>query len=218
MNKKLAAVGLSAGLVIGSGAGLILQSSGLAGAAPSVAAAVTTPVDTANTTDTAADTATRPDHAARLQEVLQPLVDDNTITQAQADAVIAALEAARPEGGRGGHGHGGPGGRGGRGAHLETVATVLGISVEDLRTGLVDGQTIAEIATANGKTAEEVVDALVAEATERIGQAVTDGKLTQEEADVKLAELDTKLTEFVNSTPELRGPRGQAPASTDANG
>ena len=108
MNRKLTAVGLTAGLIAGAGAGLILEMSGSAGATSQTAAVFEPdedqPVAGSDTTDE------RPDPTERLQEVLQPLVDDNTITQAQADAVIEALQSANPKGGPGGPGR--PGGRG----------------------------------------------------------------------------------------------------------
>jgi hypothetical protein len=76
-------------------------------------------------------------------------------------------------------------GRGGRhGPHLETVAEVIGIEVDELREALSDGETIADIAEANGADVDAVVDALVAEATERI--------------EAKLAELPERMEDLVN--------------------
>lgn len=204
MNKKLAGTGLAIGLVAGAGAGLILELSGSARAISSTAATVVVDDSTADTS-TAADPV-RPDPSTRLQEVLKPLVDDGTITQAQADAVVAALAAARPEGGLGG-GHRGPGGPGGRiGPKFDTIATTLGITADEVRTALQGGQTIAELAVANGKTAQDVIDAIVADATTRINAEVTEGTLTQAEADARLADITTRVTEFVNSTGPVGGP------------
>ncbi len=205
MNNKLAGMGLAIGLVAGAGAGLILELSGSAGAASSTAATVVVDDATADTTavtTTAADPV-RPDPSTRLQEVLKPLVDDGTITQAQADAVVTALVAARPDGGRGG-GHRGPGGR--IGPKFDTIATTLGITADEVRTALHGGQTITELAVANGKTAQDVIDAIVADATTRINAEVTEGTLTQAEADARLADLTTRVTEFVNSTGPVGGP------------
>jgi hypothetical protein len=142
MNKKFAAIGLGAGLAIGAGAGFALEASGTAGAAPAVlAVAGTTDPATTDTATSGADAA-RPDPSTHLQEALQPLVDAGTITQTQADSVIEALAAARPEG-MGGHRGGGMGGvGGGRGARLDTVATALGITADEVRTGIEGGQTI----------------------------------------------------------------------------
>jgi hypothetical protein len=205
MNKKLAGTGLAIGLVAGAGAGYILEMSGSAGAAAGITALAAVDDSTTTTaTDTPAATDdVRPDPSTRLQEVLQPLIDDGTITQAQADKIIAALVAARPvDGGRGGHrGPGGFGDHRGPAIGLDVVATTLGITADEVRTAVQGGQTIAELAVSKGKTAQDVIDAVVAESTTRINAAVTDGKLTQAEADERLADLTTRVTEFVNNTP-----------------
>ena len=88
--------------------------------------------------------------------------------------------------------------RGGR--NLGTVAEVLGLEVDELRDQLRDGATIADVA---GDDVDAVIDALVAEKTDRIAQAVEDGRLTQEEADEKLAEVEDRVTDKVNGTPPL---------------
>jgi polyhydroxyalkanoate synthesis regulator phasin len=227
MNKRLAGTGLAIGLVAGAGAGLILEISGNAGAASGrtvTAAAVGASTDA--TTDTTAPgdttapaTPAKPDPSTRLQDVLKPLVADGTITQDQADKVVAALVAARPNGGPGGlpgggplGGHRGPGGPGfggpggliGQG--LDVVATTLGITTAEVRTALQGGQSLADLAVSKGKTAQDVIDAVVAEATTKINAAVTAGKLTQDQADKLLANLTTGITDMVNATPPTGGP------------
>lgn len=80
-----------------------------------------------------------------------------------------ATEDAEPWTGQGGgFRHHGPGGA--PGAHLETVAEVIGISVDELRAALADGQSIAEVAEANGVDRQAVIDALVAEAMARLDE------------------------------------------------
>jgi polyhydroxyalkanoate synthesis regulator phasin len=197
------ALGLAAGLLGGGAVGLILTVPGLTSAATdstSTTEPVTTVVatDTVDATDTATDTAV-PDRGARLRDALQSLVDDGTITAAQADAVAEHLAASMPRGGGGGHGRHGGFGDGG-----QVVAEALGIDVDTLRTELRSGKTIAAIAGEQGVDVQLVIDALVAEATEHIDQAVTDGRLTQEEADARLAELTERITDRVNNG----GPRG----------
>jgi hypothetical protein len=223
MNRKLVSTGLLAGLVAGTGAGLILQQTGTAGASNGVYAVVvdddtsttdpaTTDPATTDTTDTA-----RPAPGERVREVLQPLVDDGTLTAAQLDSVVTALEAAGPIGGGGPRGHGGPGGHGGRGGMgvgLDAAATALGLTVDELRTELEDGSTLASIATEQGVDVQTVIDALVAEATTRLSERVTAGDLTQDEADAKLTNLTERITDMVNNGRPARPERPTDPAAT----
>lgn len=201
MNKKIVSISLGAGLIVGSAAGLI--------AVPAVSGAQST----SSTTATAP--ANRPDPSVRLNETLKPLVDAGTITQAQADAVIAALKADMPE--RGERGRGGKGGAG-----LEVAAQSLGMSADELQTALKGGQTLAQVAADKGVNVQVVVDALVASATNHINEEVASGELTQAEADEKLANVTERVTERVNNPRPEGGPRGgqgakRGPAAPETN-
>lgn len=88
--------------------------------------------------------------------------------------------------------------RGHRGAKLATVADALGVTAEELREAVQAGSTIADVAEANGVSVDAVVDALVANAAERVDQAVENGRLTSEEGADKLAEYEEKIEAFVN--------------------
>ncbi|MGH9118507.1 MAG: hypothetical protein ACRD0A_11745, partial [Acidimicrobiales bacterium] len=70
---------------------------------------------------------------------------------------------------------------------LEAAAGALGITEDELRDAMGDGQSIAEVAAAEGVEVQTVIDALVAEATARIDEAVADGDLTEEEATERTA-------------------------------
>ena len=211
MNNKLAAVGLAAGLLGGAAAGLALGVPGLAGAQSDVTT-TTTPATTAPDTtapdttapDTGSDETPAPkDRSAWMTDALAPLVAAGTITQAQADAVIEALQAAKPEGP---HGHG----PGIVHAGLDTAAKALGITTEELRTALRDGKTVADVAADKGVDVQVVIDALVADAQARIATAVSDGRITQAQADERLATLTDDITKIVNG--EGRGfGRGRGP-------
>lgn len=199
IHKKLAIAGLTAGLIGGGAAGAVLGTSGISGAQPAVQ--VQQEDETIEGTEGAPTQGERPEPGQHLADALAPLVEDGTITQAQADAVTAAVEEARPE-----RGHRGPG-KGIKGG--EAAADALGITTHELREALRDGATIADVAALQGVDVQAVIDAMVAEAEERIAQAVADERLTQEEADEKLAELTEKITDVVNNgRPEGEGPRG----------
>ena len=191
MRKQIATVGLSAALVAGGAGALALTGAG-------TSSAQTTP-----DTTTSEPSGRRADHAARLAETLQPLVDDGTLTQDQADAVVAALEAARPDKEMGPGGRGGPGRRVG----LDAAATALGVTQEELMTALRDGQSIADVAASKGVDVQVVIDAMVADAQAHLAEEVASGEITQDQADARLAELTTRLTEMVNSTMPM-GPGG----------
>lgn len=99
-----------------------------------------------------------------------------------------------------GWGHG-PHGFGG----LDAAASYLGITEDELRSELADGKTLAEVAEAEGKSVDGLVDAMVVNAEARIDQAVADGKLTAEQAATAKERLREHVTALVNG--ELR-PRG----------
>ncbi len=61
---------------------------------------------------------------------------------------------------------------------------------------------------------ETLVDALVTAAEERIASAVEEGRLTQDEADERLADLATRITERVN-TPLPERPEGGSRGAPD---
>jgi polyhydroxyalkanoate synthesis regulator phasin len=210
VRRRGVAIGLAGGLLAGTAAGLVFGVPGLSSAAsdatPAVVVQQTDETDPAPTdpVDQAAEMGTR------LRETLQPLVDDGTITAEQADAVTSHLVENRPERGEfhDGEGHGGHrGGPGmfGRGVASEALTDLLGIDAEELRTQLHDGATLAEIAQAQGVEVQAVIDELVAEVTERIDNAVEDGRIDQAEADEKLAEAEARITDMVNNGRPERG-------------
>lgn len=125
---------------------------------------------------------------------------DGTLSQEQADALTARAQAGDYGalfGGRGGRG-GPPGAHAGarvEGLHTtmaDAAAQALGITAEELRTALRDGQTVAELAAANGTTEQAVTDASLAAAKTTLDAAVADGTLTQEQADTVYAQLEER--------------------------
>jgi hypothetical protein len=197
------AIGVAGGLLAGTAAGLVFGVPGLTSATSSevTPAAVVQQVGE--------DAATSPSDApaepgARLREMLQPLVDDGTITAVQADAVTTHLVENRPERGERGEGrgpggrHGGPG-MFGRGVASEALTDLLGLDAQELRQQLRDGSTLAEIATAQGVEVQAVVDELVGELEERVNNAVENGRIDQAEADEKLAVAEARIADMVEN-------------------
>jgi hypothetical protein len=205
---RLAVFGLTAGLLGGGAAGVALTSPGVAHGEGSSS-------DASNPTTTRS-----PERAgdAFLKDTLAPLVDDGTITQAQADAVIKAIEAARPEGGW----RGGPPGSFGRerGAFKDVfgaAADKLGVSAEDLRAALRDGKTIADVAKSKDVAVSDVVDAMVAAVKTDLAQAVKDGRLSQADADQHLSDVRARITALVNGDAPRFEHRRQWPGRPSAD-
>lgn len=149
-----------------------------------------------------------------IKDALAGLVKDGTLTQAQADKVASRLDSELP--GRG-HGPGGMNhGRFGGGVVAEEVAKAVGITVEELRAGMREGKTLAQLAEAEGVSKAELVKRLVAAATARLDQAVKEGDLTKEQADARKATLQERITAMVDRAG--KGPRGGGFGKGHGNG
>ena len=61
-----------------------------------------------------------------------------------------------------------------------------------------DGQSIAQVAEANGVAVDTVIDAMVDAKAERLAEKVESGRITQAEADEKLADIEDRITDRVN--------------------
>jgi 3-hydroxyacyl-CoA dehydrogenase len=93
---------------------------------------------------------------------------------------------------------------------MEAVIDATGLTQSDLMQQLMGGSTLSEIVTANGGDMQAIIDTAIASATERINQAVANGRLTQEQADERLANLEQNLTELMNGDLFARGAGIQA--------
>ena len=98
--------------------------------------------------------------------------------------------------------------RGGMQHGANVLPELLGLTAEEIHDQRLAGASLAEIAAAQGVSEAELVAALTDGITEKMAQAVTDGKLTQEEADEIIAKHLARTTEMVNNT-ETGQPRMQ---------
>ena len=92
---------------------------------------------------------------------------------------------------------------------LDAAATYLGLTETELHEGLEDGKTLAEIARAEGKSVDGLVDAMVAEAETRLDEAVEDGRLTRARANDLKQELEERTRELVNGELPAALPHGR---------
>lgn len=114
--------------------------------------------------------------------------------------VNKALPAPSSPGSSNGGGHKTPPVRVGPIAIVQSALTYLGVDMKTLLGDLRNGQTLAQVATSQGKTAAGLVDAIVAPVKTRLDARVAAGKLTSAQETSDLATLTTNVTAFVNGT------------------
>jgi uncharacterized protein YidB (DUF937 family) len=91
------------------------------------------------------------------------------------------------------------------GRHLDAAAAFLGLTPTQLEEALHNGTSLAQIAKDKGKSADDLVDALVAATTKRLDQAVADGRMTKAQRDMVVADLKERTTAIVNGTAPPKG-------------
>ena len=99
-------------------------------------------------------------------------------------------------------------GKNGHGKDMEEVAEILKLTKEELRTQVRSGKTLAQIATTQKVDIKLVIDSIVTNIKTYIAEELASGEITQAQADKKLANVTTKVTEMVNNLPPARGERG----------
>ena len=93
----------------------------------------------------------------------------------------------------------------GPGKNVAAIASVLKLTEAELKTQVQSGKTLAQIATTQGVSVQSVIGVLVTDMQAHIAQEVASGKITQAQADTKLAGVTAKATERVNSVQPARG-------------
>jgi len=137
-----------------------------------------------------------------LKNRIDEAVEAGKLTTEQADALKVRIDSAEVPflfGGFGDRGFGSP--HPGHPHDLETAASFLGMTDAELEAELADGKSLADIARAEGKSVSGLAQALVADAEEKLDEAVDNGKLTQAQAEQIKERLEERITESVNRQP-----------------
>jgi hypothetical protein len=178
--------------------------------APAAATPLATPTGGSNPT-----TAPVPGDGKRqgLKSILDQLVTENKINQSQEDLILQRVQAQfanRPGKGAGPHGF--------LGIESKAVADLLKITPAQLRQDVRNGQSLHQIAQAQGVTDQQLMDTITAAAKTRLDQAVTDKKITADQETAALQRLKDRLPQLITMTfpnrPNGRGPRGANPSAT----
>ena len=175
MGKRLTAVGLAAAIGVGGLTVAAINPLGVAGAQDTPAAVTTS-------------SAAKAPKDGPLKRALHKLVDDGTLTQAQADKVLSTTKAEAKSA------------QAARKTKRVELATVIagsfGSTPEKVKAGLKAGTSIAEQAKAAGVDRQVVDDAITKALTDRIDAAVTAGTINPDQATKAKARLD-KVTDRI---------------------
>lgn len=151
--------------------------------------------------------------------LITALVDAATerIDQAVADGDLDADEAEERKAGleerisemvnrEPGENFGERGRRGHRGAGmlrggLDVVEETLGLTAEEIKAGFAEGKSLADLAAEQGISADELADAMVAQATERLDAAVADGKIDEDRAASAAEQLEERIDQAIEAEP-----------------
>jgi hypothetical protein len=140
---------------------------------------------------------------AALKQALENRVDAavkaGTITAEQGAALKERIAAGEVPLIGLGHGPGFGHHHGFRGADLDAAASYLGLTEDELHTRLENGDTLAEVAKAEGKSVDGLVNALVAAEKKELADAVADGRLTDAQRDAIVSGLQSRIEDIVNN-------------------
>lgn len=98
-------------------------------------------------------------------------------------------------------------GEGRSSAHGEELAEFLGLSLEELQASRAEGQTLAELAEAQGVSEDDLVTFIMDGVQERMDEAVADGRIEADDAAERLADAEERVAEKVNAEPGERSDR-----------
>ena len=147
--------------------------------------------------------------SAALKKALEKRVDEavaaGRLTKAQGDELKQRIESGDVPL------FGGPGfgfhERGALFGGLDAAASYLGLTETQLRSQFQSGKSLADVAKAQGKSVDGLVQAIVDAAKKKVEAAVSAGRLTQTQADSILSGLKSHVSDFVNRTPPRFGLR-----------
>jgi polyhydroxyalkanoate synthesis regulator phasin len=161
--------------------------------------------------------------SAALKKALENRIDaavaDGRLTKQQGDELKQRIESGQaPLFAGPGRGFGDHGPFGHHLGDLDAAASYLGLTEDQLRTELQSGKTLADVAKAQNKSVDGLVDALVADAKKHLDDAVADGRLTNAQEAQILADLKQRITDRVNGKlPQFNDRPGFRPAPEFSN-
>ena len=146
-------------------------------------------------------------------ELIDEAVAEGTITETQAERLREQVEEYGPLSVFRGRYH-----RPCRAAHFlgDAAATVLGMDPEQLKEHVSSGQSLAQVAEAQGMSTDDFKAALLAEVKADLDAKVAAGEITQVQADRAYERTERNIDRIVNFVPDPDGPRPCRRLTADA--
>ena len=141
-------------------------------------------------------------------EIVDEKVADGTLTEDQAAQIRERVESGESffgAFGRRGHQMHQRGGGFHAGAN---IAEFIGIEAEALREAIEGGQSVVQVAEANGVSEQELTGFLLGEIEAKLAEAVESGRIDQAKADEVLANAADKISECINREGPREKPEG----------
>ncbi|MEM3473708.1 MAG: hypothetical protein QW735_03880, partial [archaeon] len=89
----------------------------------------------------------------------------------------------------------------------EDIANYLGLTLDQLKAELQSGKSLATIATEHGKTETDLVNFIVAKEKAFLDTALKNGKITQDQYNKMLSNLEARVKERVEKVPSVKQPK-----------
>jgi D-Tyr-tRNA(Tyr) deacylase len=138
--------------------------------------------------------------------VSKSVTSSQSITPTGAGGLGGPPGLGRPGPGVGGGRFGGGFRGGGFFGGLSVAATYLGVSQATLQADLAGGKTLAQVAKGQGKTANELVSAMVAATRKQLDTQVLAGRFTEQQEATIVASIEQRYRDLVDAT--MSGPGG----------
>ena len=90
----------------------------------------------------------------------------------------------------------------------DAAGEVLGLTHAELRAAFDDGQTLADIAEAQGMSADDLKAGIIGNVTAELQTQLDAGDITQDQFDALTSELNDSIDDIVNSARPMGGPGG----------
>jgi hypothetical protein len=122
---------------------------------------------------------------------------------------VKAFAAGDQAGGKAGKGYGMQMGRN-YGSMATNLSQLLGISQEDLQAARQSGKSMVQIAADQSISEQQLVDFVIGQRSDWLDQLVSDGRITQEQADQRTQQMTEQVKENLNRTEVGPNPSGSA--------